>query len=301
MRIPRRALVSAVCVLVAAVIVQAERAFVYSEVVVPGAVLTNAQGINAGGTIVGFYRDAAGRTHGFVWEQGAVRTIDYRDAAGTLAAFTDARGISPGGEIVGGYRMAGEPAVNVHGYLLKTDGTFVNVDFPAHTNTIPQRVLADGTILGCRHDHDLMTTMRGIRISSSGDYDEIDEEASMNNGATPDSSLIVGLFTNMMTGRGEGYTVEDGVFTPFVVPGSTQTAAWDVNPRGEIAGVYTDTAARVHGFVRDRNKYLSVDMPGARITRAFGINAGGDVVGAFVDTAGVTRAFLASRTRGHQK
>jgi probable HAF family extracellular repeat protein len=57
----------------------------------------------------------------------------------------------------------------------------------------------------------------------------------------------------------------------------------------------------VHGFVRDRNKYLSVDMPGARITRAFGINAGGDVVGAFVDTAGVTRAFLASRTRGHQK
>jgi len=299
MRIPRRALVSAVGVVVAAVIVQAERAFVYSEVVVPGAIFTSAQGINAGGTIVGFYRDAAGLTHGFVREQGAVRTIDYRDAAGTLAVFTDARGIGPGGEIVGGYRMAGEPAVNIHGYLLKTDGTFIKVDFPAHTNTIPQRILPDGTILGCRHDHDLMTTMRGIRISSSGDFDEIDEQATMHNGATPDSSLIVGLFTDMMTGRGEGYVVDDGVFTPFVVPGSTQTAAWDVNPRGEIAGVYTDAAARVHGFVRDRNKYLAVDVPGARITRAFGINAGGDVVGAFVDTAGVTRAFLASRTRGH--
>ena len=61
MRIPRRAVVSAVCVVVAAVIVKAERAFVYSEVVVPGAVLTNAQGINAGGTIVGLYRDAVGR------------------------------------------------------------------------------------------------------------------------------------------------------------------------------------------------------------------------------------------------
>ena len=295
------ALVAAVCVLAGAVMTGAERPFAYSEVVVPGAVVTNAQGINAGGTIVGSYRDSTNRTHGFVWEQGVVTTIDYRDAAGNLAAFTDARGISPGGDIVGSYRMSGEPAVNAHGYLLTKDGTFLNIDFPGHTNTIPQRILADGTILGCRHDHDTMTTMRGIRITSSGDNDEIHEEATMHNGATPDSSYIVGLFTNMMTGRVEGYVFENGILSPFIVPGSTQTAAWDVNPRGEIAGVFTDAAGAVHGFVRDGNKYLRVDVPGARITRAFGINAGGDVVGAFVDTSGITRAFLASRTRRHQQ
>jgi uncharacterized membrane protein len=284
----------------AAVIVRAERAFVYGLVMVPGAVFTNAQGINPGGTIVGFYRDGVNRTHGFVWEQGVVTTVDYRDAAGNAAVYTDARGISPGGEIVGTYRMSGEPAVNFHGYLLKKDGTFVNLDFPGHTNTIAQRILPDGTVLGCRHGNDTMATMRGIRIRS-GESDEIDEFASMNNGATPDSSLIVGLFTNMMSGRGEGYVIEDGLLMSFVVPGSSQTAAWDVNPRGEIVGVYTDAAGVVHGFLRDDNEYVTLDVPGARATRAFGINPGGDVVGAFVDSANVTRAFVATRTRGHRR
>jgi probable HAF family extracellular repeat protein len=118
----------------------------------------------------------------------------------------------------------------------------------------------------------------------------------MNNGATPDGRRIVGLFTNMMTGRGEGYVIEDGLFTPFAVPGSASTAAWDVNPRGQIVGVYTDAANRVHGFLWDGDAYLTLDVPGATATRAFGINARGQVVGAFVDTAGVTRPFLATPT-----
>lgn len=295
MRISRRALAVAVCVLATVVGIRADRRFAYSEVVVPGAVFANAQGINAGGDIVGIYRDAAGRTHGYVWERGAVTTIDYPGAI-----YTDARGISSGGDIIGAYRMPGEPAVNFHGYLLKREGTLLNVDYPNHTNTIPQRILPDGTILGCRHDHDLMDTMRGIRMGPAGN-EEIDEFASMHNGGTPDASLIAGLFTNMMTGRGEGYVVEDGQFTTFAVPGSNFTAAWDVNPRGEIVGVYSDAANRFHGFVRDGEDYITLDVPGATATRAFGINAGGDVVGAFVDVTGRTRAFVASRTRGHQQ
>jgi hypothetical protein len=104
----------------------------------------------------------------------------------------------------------------------------------------------------------------------------------------------------MMTGRGEGYLVDAGQFTPFVVPGSRSTAAWDVNPRGEIVGVYQDAANRFHGFVRDGDDYDSLDVPGATATRAFGINAGGDVVGAYVDGTGRTRAFIAIRTRSQQ-
>jgi uncharacterized membrane protein len=267
------------------------RSFEFSEVVIPGAILTNAQGINAAGDIVGIYRNAAG-THGFLLRKGEVTTIDFPGASGT-----EARGISPDGQIVGTYRIAGEPAVNVHGFLLDRDGTFSRVDYPNHTSTIPQRILPDGTILGCRHDTDTMETMRGVRFGADGTSDETDVPASMHNGATPDGGLLVGLFTDMMTGRGEGYVIEDGEFTPFVVPGSNFTAAWDVSPRGEIAGVYRDTANRFHGFVRDGDDYVTLDVPGAAATRAFGINAGGDVVGAFVDAAGRTRAFIASRTR----
>ena len=268
------------------------RAFEFSEIVIPGATLTNAQGINAAGDIVGIYRDAGGRTHGFLLSKGEVTTVDFPGAAAT-----EARGIGPGGEIVGTYRIAGEPAVNIHGFQLHKDGTLSRVDYPNHTSTIPQRILPNGMILGCRHDVDTMGTMHGVRIGADGSSDETDVPATMHNGATPDGSLIVGLYTDMMTGRGEGYVIEDGEFTPFVVPGSNFTAAWDVNPRGEVVGVYRDAANRFHGFVRDGDDYVALDVPGATATRAFGINAGGDVVGAFVDAAGRTRAFIATRKR----
>ena len=293
MRISRAVLVLFACLSAGVASVTADRrSFEFSEIVVPGATFTNAQGINAAGDIVGIYRDAGGRTHGFLWRKGEVTTIDFPGAAST-----EARGISPDGDIVGAYRVAGEPAVNIHGFLLSRDGTFSRVDYPNHTSTIPQRILPNGLILGCRHDTDTMRTMFGVRIAPDGSHDETEMPATMHNGATPDGGLIVGLFTDMMTGRGEGYVLEDTVFTPFVVPDSTLTAAWDVNPRGEIVGVYRDAANRFHGFVRDGDDYVALDVAGATATRAFGINAGGDVVGAFVDATGRTRAFVATRTR----
>lgn len=263
--------------------------FTYTTIDVPGAVLTVAQGINARGDIVGFYNDAARRRHGFLLRDGEFTTIDYPGAAGT-----DVRGIGPAGDVVGGYWMPGEPPVNIHGYKLTKHGDFERVDYPGHINTIPQRILPDGTILGCRHDQDMHGSMYGIVIARSGNS-EIDEPMSMNNGATPDGGRITGLYTSM-TGRTEGYVIEDGVFTPFMVPASNFTAAWDMNPAGEIAGVYRDASARFHGFLRRGDTYATLDVPGATATRAFGINAGGDVVGSFV-VGGRTRAFLATRDR----
>ena len=261
----------------------------YETFAVPGAILTTAQGINARGDIVGLFNDAGRRRHGFLLRNGQFTTIDIRGAVST-----DARGIGPDGDIVGGYRRAGEPGVNIHGYLLTAQGDTMPVNYPGHTNTIPQRILPNGTILGCRHDGDFMATMRGI-VMGRGGNEELDERASMNNGATPDGRRIAGLYTDM-TNRTAGFVVEDGVFTPFFVPGSNLTAAWDMNPAAQIAGVYRDAASRFHGFVRSGDDYATLDVPGAAATRAFGINARGTVVGSYV-TGGVTRAFIATPAR----
>jgi hypothetical protein len=86
------------------------------------------------------------------------------------------------------------------------------------------------------------------------------------------------------------------VFTPFLVPGSTSTAAWDINPAGAIVGNYRN-ASGFHGFVRHDERYVTLDVPGAVATRAFGINARGDVVGSFI-AGGKTRGFLATSSRG---
>ncbi|HXF96581.1 MAG TPA: hypothetical protein VNI61_10840 [Gemmatimonadales bacterium] len=265
------------------------RAFTFTTIEVPGARATTAWGINARGDIVGSYVDANGASHGFLLQGGVFTTIDQPGADGSQA-----RGIGPNGEIVGIYSNDEEPAVNAHGFLRTPDGEFLAADYPGHINTIPQRLLPDGTILGCRHDTDLMASMRGIALSRHG-ASEIDAFASMHNGATPDLRRIAGLYTNMTVTptRTEGYIIDDGVFTAFLVPGSSMTAAWDVSPSGDVVGVYRDGTG-FHGFLLSAEGYLPIDVPGATATRAFGTNARGDVVGAYV-AGGRTFGFVGRR------
>lgn len=264
------------------------RQLTFFTIEVPGAVSTSASGINAAGDIVGSYFDGT-RTRGFLLGNGIFTPIEVPGSA-----FSDARGIGPSGEIVGTYRLPGEPALNFHGYLLTQAGAFLPLDVPGHTSTIPQRILPDGTVLGCRHDWDFMETMRGVVIGPHG-FDEIDTFASMHNGATPDRRLIAGLYTDMETGRGRGYVIADGTFLPFDVPGSTFTAAWDMNPAGAIVGTFNLPGGIVRGFLRQDDQFTTLHVPGSTVTRAFGINARGDIVGNYLQ-GGVTRGYIATTT-----
>jgi len=263
------------------------RGFDFTTIDVTGATTTNPQGINAGGDIVGSYV-AGGVTRGFLLKNGSVETIEVPGAG-----FTVAHGIGPGGEIVGNYRAPNAASVVSFGFLRRKDGKFDELSFPGKKHVIPQRILPDGTVLGCAHDNDLMASMVGMRIGSKGS-DAISTFASMHNGATPDERRIVGLYANMDAGnRGEGYYIDDGIFTPFLIPGSTSTAAWDVNARGDIVGVFQN-ASGTHGFLMSAFGYTTIDFAGATATRAFGINARGDIVGTYVQ-GGVTHGFLARR------
>jgi hypothetical protein len=266
--------------------------FSFTPIDVPGALATSPQGINAGGVIAGTYRSAEGRVHGFILEDGIFTTVDRPGADNT-----EVRGIGPSGEVVGDSWNVGEEGTAAHGFRRTADGGFAPVHFPGHLYEFPQRILPDGTILGCRHDHDLMASMRGIRIARD-DSSEVDAFASMTNGATPDGQLVVGLYTNMSANnRQEGFVIDRGTFAALLVANSTLTAAWDVNPRGEIVGVYRNGAG-VHGFVMTPDGVTPVNYPGAFATRAFGINARGDLIGTYQLVAGgPARGFVATRTR----
>jgi uncharacterized membrane protein len=271
----------------------AERALVYTTIDAPGATTTIAQGINSRGDIVGGYTDSSGN-HGYLLSKGVFTKIDYPGAA-----YTDANGLNARGEVVGGYRMPGEPALNIHGYLRTRHGEFVPVDFPGHINTRAQRITREGLILGCYHDSDQMASMVGIVINARNpsEFVEIDAFASMNNGSTPDGSLMVGFFTDMEKGRQRGYLLYGDTFIPFDVPGSTATAAWDVNGGGEVVGVYRDASNKQHGFLWEDLRFHSLDYTTATATRAFGINSRGDIVGSYTDQAGRIHGFVASRMR----
>lgn len=262
-------------------------AYTFTTIQFPNSRATNPQGINADGHVAGAFTDAAGRQHGFLLRDGVFTQIDVPGAGRTFA-----RGIGPDGDIVGTYAMPGDASVVTYGFRRSESGELTLLEFPGYLHMIPQRILPDGSVVGCAHNNDMMDSMVGIEIGNRGN-NAISAYASMSNGATPDLGRVVGLHTDMETGRGEGFLIDDGVFTSLLVPGSLFTAAWDMNPRGDIVGVFQDGVG-VHGFVLTNAGYTTVDFPGATATRVFGINARGDLVGTYV-LGGRTFGFLAQR------
>ena len=258
----------------------------YTTIAPPGARSSTAFGINAQGDIVGTFVDQNSVQHGFLLSKYEFTVIDFPGARSTIA-----RGINPSGDIVGSYQLPGDPGLAARGFLLTKKGEFVNVRFPGHTWEIAQRILPNGTIVGCRHDQDQMETMRGVTIGKDG-ASEIDAYGSMNNGATPDLQLMVGFWFNMMDNQTQGYMIENGVFTSFMVPGSNATNAWDVNPDGAIVGAFR-VGTTLRGYVKTGETYTTIHYPGSTTTQAFGINPSGDIVGNY-GLGGVTYAFLAS-------
>lgn len=250
----------------------------------PGASFTAAEGINPGGTVVGLYVDAAGNQHGFLLSEGYF-SIDY---PGAIA--TDARGISPGGDIVGSFTNSPGGPPTIHGYLLHL-GAFTEVQYPGYQGTIAQRITPTGRIYGCNHNTDFMASMHGFMRTAGGAYSQLDVPASMINGATPDGSLLVGLFTDMSGTH--GFTVSAGSFEPFDVPGSTLTQAYDINPGKVVVGNFRDAAGQQHGFAWSSGVFTTIDYPAAIGTQARGINPGGAIVGFYVDSAHQTHGFIA--------
>ncbi len=250
----------------------------------PGAVTTTAFGINSQGDVVGGYKDAQGKRHGFLLRGGTFTSIDFPSAIAT-----DARGINPDGDIVGSYTNSPGGAPNIHGYLLR-NGEFSTVQFPGHLGTIAQRISPEGTIVGCLHDTDTMRTMHGF-VLQDGNYSANPVPFTMNNGITPGGGKIVGLENDSSS----GYLLENGaVATRIQFPDSAFTDAWDVNAAGEIIGEYQDQTANptIHGYLLTGGKYTSIDFPGASLTWAFGINDRGEIVGFYHDSAGGQHAFL---------
>jgi probable HAF family extracellular repeat protein len=178
---------------------------------------------------------------------------------------------------------------------LSRKGQFAAFHYPGHLYEIPQRITSSRIVLGCYHDMDFMASMIGFAWSRRHGFTALTAvPSSMHNGATPDGSSIAGLYNDLETGLRHGYLLDHGRFVPFDVPDSTLTEAWDINPEGDVVGVYRDRSGQFHGFLRDEDgQFTSFDFPGSTNTGARGINAQGDIVGWYDDSAGTRHGFVA--------
>jgi hypothetical protein len=289
----------------------------------PGALQTTASGINATGTIVGWYCPAkhscnALNLRGFLLANGAFCYIDVPNSPEHPAVATQPRYISPQGVVIGtyatlegrraldgsprfrGFAWYSGPESNCQGTFTYFDAPDTNADgelvYDTDRNTddnpkfahsiIPRAINAEGHIVGCVHDKDQGDSMHGFVLSSeTGVISTLAGGMTMNNGIT-ESGEVVGNDFDMSTGYhiSKSGDVETLSMTG-IMAGSPALQAWDINSRGEIVGTAVVDGVQ-RAFVRSkRGDYSLVGPDDALAATAFSINANGSIVGNYRDIA----------------
>jgi uncharacterized membrane protein len=77
------------------------------------------------------------------------------------------------------------------------------------------------------------------------------------------------------------------------LPGTDGTSALSINNPGTIVGYYVTGEVR-HGYIRDRDSWVSFDVPGAVMSWVTDINDHGVLVGGYQDAQGQTHGFEAT-------
>lgn len=100
------------------------------------------------------------------------------------------------------------------------------------------------------------------------------------------AGVAVGWCISTKTGLDEGFVYAKGKFTAVNFPKSNGTEATGINDKGDIVGLYLDSANAQHGFVKKGTKYTSIDVKGDTSANAYGINNAGDITVYAINSAG---------------
>jgi len=252
----------------------------------PGATFTNAYDITPDGDIVGVFRDAANKPHGFLLSNDAFTAIDYPGAVQTRAF-----GINPRGDIVGDYKDAGN---NFHGFLLR-DGVFSPIDFPGATYTDAWGLSPKRTIAGTYIDANGKT--HAYLVNKRAEFVTLDPPFTFDVGmvhGVNGNGVAVGCWWDA-AGMMHSLLVRDGEYITNDFPDSKMSMNWRINSEGWVVGHYTDLGNKTHGYqARGSRKYTTIDFPGATYTEAHGINDSKEIVGLYRDASNKSHGFLLS-------
>ena len=253
-------------------------AFAFTSIDVPGATLTDINGINDAGALVGSY-SVGGVTHGFLLNQGTYTTLDVPGATSTAAW-----DINDVGQIAGSFLVGG----TTHAFVLR-DGIYSTFDFPGASRTMPRGISDSGAIVG---EYTAGGILHGFLLADSV-YTTIDVPgASFTSYASEinDAGEIVGRFD--VPGTNSGYLLSGGTYTSLSFPGAASSAALGINNAGEIIGGFTAGGVR-HGFLLTAGTYTPFDVPDSTFTTPRKINDSGLIVGGY-GAGGTTHGFIAT-------
>jgi hypothetical protein len=110
------------------------------------------------------------------------------------------------------------------------------------------------------------------------------------------AGTVVGWCTSAKTGLDIAFSYAKGKFTVINFPKSNGTQASGINDKGEVVGLYLDSANATHGFSKIGTKYTSIDVTGHTNTVAWGVNNAGQITVYATNSAGASDSYLKTGT-----
>ena len=258
---------------------------------------TLALGINASGTVTGFYSDANGVKHGFVrTSAGEISSFDVPDAGSQTGAGTIAIAINSSGEIVGTYTDASGV---IHSFLRNPAGAIVTFDVAGANSTFTQALNDSGVITGYFVDANLLD--HGFVRGSDGTITTFDvgvAGTSPYSGTVPEAVNAAGTITGSYSLPNPNYQAgfvrtADGVITTFQGKSETSVLPSGINTNGVVTGFYV--AASSGGFLRSATGTLyPFHGPNKEADGAipYAINNSNAVTGYYFNSSGKQIGFL---------
>ncbi len=252
---------------------------------VPDSVSTEGYNINQDGSIVGHYKSADGRTHGFIARPVMDTEVPVEDqpvATPTTFNYTfesiDVPGVaflavtaSSDFEDYAGYTKSADGEKEVAFTLI--DGVFTTYDFPDSQKTHFYALGNDGQAAGHYQDSDGLYHGVILEDGELRQYDFPDAVETEIYGISDATGALTGGFIDA-SGVRRGFS-GDAIIE---VPEASETYAHFVNANGRIVGSYVDADGVYHPYMSGQNgRFISLDLPQAAQFEYFFVHSINDV------------------------
>jgi len=284
-----------------------------------GSIYTFAAGINAGGTVAGYYEDSHGAAHGFVrMSDGTITSFDPPGAY-----YTEATGINDKGEVVGWYS---DNSGTFYSFVRAADGTITKFNptqgkqpeavglnakgkvagwylmngdqgagFVGNPEGKIKQLSVEGTAINTKGAVTGIDGSQGFVRSASGkmvSFEAPDDPNTTVPTNINDSGTVVG-YGETICGISRGFSRNaHGSLTSITPDDSEASQVLGISDKGAMTGTYY--YGGYHGFVRDADgNYTTFDITGDTYgTYPQSINTKGEVAGGYRDDGDRMHGFV---------
>jgi hypothetical protein len=252
---------------------------------VPGVTLTFGFGIDNHAVVTGLYYDAGGNSHGLVYEDGVITTVD---GPTSLPALSQAALYNLNNQGWAGAQYLGDDGIfRAALYNVATQVWYTLPVIPGTGFNGAGGVNAQGVAAGnWTTDPTVATGCQGWTFElKTGSYsffdvpgaDKVNQIGTIVN-AINNAGVVAGYFSDS-NGVDHGFAKTGDQYQTIDVPGADWTVLQGINNAGDVSGVYSAGGVR-HGFVLMRNgRLITIDVPAVHNTALGGISENGNVAG----------------------